>query len=153
MRSVRLFWWASVLAIVALNRPADAQVVTGQIHGMGIVTGTTLAGGGGAIYVSRGRRLDLGLNATLGNGDGTTVLRVETVALFHVNLPSSNDWGLYGGAGAAFETEASDGGEFLLLLVGIEPNRRRGPFVEVGVGGGLRVSAGFRFGRQRTSRR
>ncbi|HEX5004885.1 MAG TPA: hypothetical protein VFV65_06180 [Gemmatimonadales bacterium] len=78
--------------------------------------------------------------------DGGGVGRAELVGHFLLN-PRSLRPGLYAGGGLAGVFASGDANGFIVVLVGIEsrPGGPGGWFVEAGVGGGTRVSAGYRW--------
>jgi hypothetical protein len=94
-------------------------------------------------------RLGLGITANVGDADGSLGARVEAVTVFHFNPFRRRGVGGYGAGGVAVVATDSGSREFLVLLMGLEarPGRRYGWFVEAGVGGGVRVSAGIRLRR------
>ncbi len=73
-------------------------------------------------------------------------VRTEAVASFHLTAFRARGWAPYAGGGVAVTFTRDAVWEALTMLVGIEtnPGGRSGWFFEGGVGGGLRVSAGFR---------
>jgi hypothetical protein len=52
----------------------------------------------------------------------------------------------YAGGGVALAATSDEVFEYVLLVIGLEtaPGARRGWFAEVGIGGGVRVAAGYR---------
>ena len=86
--------------------------------------------------------------ATLSGGslDGEAVGRAEGLGHFLLNPVDMSGVGLYGGGGLGWEfLEGSRG--YVLLLLGLEgsPGGHAGWFVEGGWGGGVRISAGWRW--------
>ncbi|HWC75182.1 MAG TPA: hypothetical protein VG454_14700 [Gemmatimonadales bacterium] len=64
-----------------------------------------------------------------------------------VNPAARTGMGLYAGLGAAFSgREGSRGQGFVAVLLGLEgaPGRRRNWYAELGLGGGVRLAAGWR---------
>ena len=87
------------------------------------------------------------LGAAIEGGDGTSA-RVDLLARYLVDPLGQARWGLYGGGGVSARYDNGDDwhGQLVVLL---GADRRRGgaltPFVEVGYGGGVRISAGVRW--------
>lgn len=77
-------------------------------------------------------------------------LRLEVTAQFILNPGARSGVTLYGGVGAALLAAAHAPGQgYATVLVGVETaaGRRRGWFVELGAGGGVRLAAGWRWRR------
>ena len=93
------------------------------------------------------RRLRLAANAGVGvQGDGLA-WRLEALGHFQLN-PRTLGIGVYGGAGVAVAGGVATEG-YLVVLVGIEgaPGGPRGWAFELGVGGGVRIGASYRWRR------
>lgn len=145
---------AFALAVLLLPDIASAQrareigvhaVFTGQEEGL-------FAGGAyGAIRTTR--RTRLALTVAAGSAGGSFVARGEALGHFLLS-PASFGPAVYGGGGVAGIAGAGEQG-FLVLLLGIEhaPGGRAGWFVEGGLGGGVRVAAGYRWRWFRAPRR
>ncbi|HWB39988.1 MAG TPA: hypothetical protein VG500_01955 [Gemmatimonadales bacterium] len=139
--------WLSAAAALAAATPAGAQ----QITELGIqVTGTLsdpalVAGGVSAAWrpSSRGR-----VAATLGLGGSEGEMAWRGELLGHFLLAPSRRRGpaVYLGGGLAVVGGPVDRG-YLVLAIGIEdrPGGPSGWFAEGGVGGGARLSAGYRW--------
>jgi hypothetical protein len=142
--------WASLLLPALLVAPLAAQ--EGAVREAGLEAVATAAEpavytAGVTASVRPSARTRIGLYAGGGvNGDGAGVGRAELVAQFLLN-PRTTHAGVYGGGGIAgvFASGADNG--FLVLMLGVEgnPGGRGGWFVEVGVGGGARLAAGYRW--------
>lgn len=91
------------------------------------------------------RRTRLALTAAAGSAGGEFAARGEVLGHFLLS-PGSTGAGVYGGGGLAGITGAADEG-FVVLLLGIEqaPGGRAGWYLEGGLGGGLRIAAGYRW--------
>ncbi|HEX6089435.1 MAG TPA: hypothetical protein VFZ13_04660 [Gemmatimonadales bacterium] len=102
----------------------------------------------GGVYggVRTTRRTRIAVTAAAGSAGGEFVARGELLGHFLLS-PASQNIGLYGGGGLA--GIAGDGREqgFLVLLIGLEhaPGGASGWYVEGGLGGGMRVAAGYRW--------
>ncbi|MGH7719163.1 MAG: hypothetical protein ACREON_10005 [Gemmatimonadaceae bacterium] len=109
------------------------------------------AGVGVSIPVATSVRVTLigALGAAIDGGDGTSA-RVDLLARYLVDPLGQARWGVYGGGGVSARYDDDDWRGQLVVLLGA--NRRRGgrltPFVEIGYGGGVRISAGVRRKRQ-----
>jgi hypothetical protein len=139
--------WLSAVAALAAATPAGAQ----QVKELGIqITGTlsdpALAAGGvyGAWRPSSRARISAALG--LGRSDGETAWRGELLGHFLLAPDRKRSPGAYLAGGLAVVGGPVDQG-YLVLAVGIEdrPGGVSGWFVEGGVGGGARVSAGYRW--------
>lgn len=104
------------------------------------------AGGGLGASLGVGPRGRIAAVATLGGRAGALAARFEAVLTFHLEPFARRGLGVYGGGGAAFVTGGAPDAEYLVLVLGLEtaPARRMGLFLEGGVGGGVRLSAGYR---------
>jgi len=139
-------WGRLALAALAAAGPAAAQ----QVKELGVqVTGTwsdpalVVAGVSGAIRTSERTRV----SAALGGGvsDGDAAWRGELLG--HFLLAPRRRAGLapYAAAGVSVVGGPVERG-YLVLTLGIEsrPGNRSGWFLELGVGGGARIAAGWR---------
>jgi hypothetical protein len=148
--------WALALACAAAA-PASVAAQAGwevQLQGLGTFAEQRFLGGGAGIAVRSAGRARLALAVNAGDRDGAFAGRGELVATYHLSPYRRRGVSLYGGGGVTVGATADDTFEYLVLLVGIEttPGSRTGWFVEVGVAGGVRLSAGFRIkGGARTS--
>lgn len=142
-------WFRSVRGVLVGVFLCGAQAVESQtplrlqVQGMAL-TGTGFVGVGVGIGRSVTSRLDFWGSASLGSERDRTRMRAEGLVGFHIVPPNSAGWGIYSGAGVALHTIGVPTRGYLTLLLGIEPKSRRGPFFEVGVGGGVRLGAGYR---------
>jgi hypothetical protein len=146
--------WRSLLALAAgaaVPPAASAQQVR-ELGVQGIVTTAepTLVAGGiyGAVRPSRHTRVALTL--TGGEAGGSLGGRAELVAHALASPGRRRGAQVYGGAGIAGVVGPADRG-YIVLLAGVEgnPAGRSGWVFEVGVGGGLRLSAGWHWRRTR----
>lgn len=135
-------------ALVLLPVPALYAQITRdwQIHGLSTFAADRFVGGGLGFGVRPPGRLRVSANATAGDRDGVLGIRVEGMMSFHLNAGREHGFTPYAAAGlAALATRSATRG-FVLVLLGVEqrPGRPSGWFVEAGVGGGFRLSAGYR---------
>lgn len=135
-------------AATAASPAAAQQVIELGITGIATAADPALvvAGGYGGLRTSRRTRLAAALGA--GASDGRAAWRGELVAHFLLNPTRRRGAGVYGAGGVAVVGGPVDQG-YLLLGLGLEarPGARAGWFVEAGVGGGVRLAAGFRWRR------
>jgi len=123
------------------------------------------AGTGAAVTVARhtmagvdvgagyrpGGQSRVALAIAMGSEDGRAAARAQLTAQFLVTPAARRGAGLYGGLGVAVTgRRGAHGGGYLALLVGLEAApgggaRRGGWYAELGLAGGARVAAGWRF--------
>lgn len=141
--------WTSAAVAVCLAAPLSAQSTV--VREAGLATVVTFAEP--AVYTAGltaslrpSLRTRVALYAGGGLSDGEGVGRAELVGHFLLT-PRSAHTGVYGGGGLAgvFGSGFADG--YIVLLLGVEgaPGGRGGWFVEAGIGGGARLSAGYRW--------
>ncbi|MGE5927846.1 MAG: hypothetical protein ACM357_10860 [Gemmatimonadota bacterium] len=120
---------AREIGLHAVFTAQDAELVAGGVYGALRTT----------------RRTRLALTAAAGSAAGEFVARGEVLGHFLLS-PAARGPGIYGGGGIAGIAGADEEG-FLVLLLGVEhaPGGRAGWYLEGGVGGGLRVAAGYRW--------
>lgn len=137
---------ALALALLLLADAAAAQRAR-EIGLHAVFTGQDAELFAGGIYgaIRTTRRTRLALTAAAGSADGEFVARGEVLGHFLLS-PAARGPGIYGGGGIAGIAGAGEEG-FLVLLLGIEhaPGGRAGWYLEAGVGGGVRLAAGYRW--------
>jgi hypothetical protein len=122
----------------------------------GQATGTVLAspflGVGLGFGVRPGGRLRMGASVNAGDQEGALAARGEVVASYHLDPFRRRGFTPYLGGGVAVQAARGEAKGLLLAVLGVEmsPAGRIGWFVESGVGGGLRFSAGVRVRRRRS---
>ncbi len=145
--------WRSLLAraagAVLPPRAASAQQVRELgVQGVATTADPVLAAAGlyGAVRPSLHTRLSLALMP--GIADGAAAGRAELVAHLLATPTRAHGAGLYVGGGLAGVVGLVDRA-YLVLVAGVEgqPGGRSGWVLEGGVGGGLRLSAGWRWRR------
>lgn len=137
---------APVALALAGAAPLRAQVRSELgIEAMALAAHPGFGGAGLWLAIRPSARLRLGALAALGDRDGTA-LRGEITAHFLLDPFRRRGPGLYAGGGLAGET-GRRGATWVVALLGVEgaPGGRTGWVVEVGVGGGVRISAGWRW--------
>lgn len=137
--------------------PARAVAQAGyeiQVHGLGTFGSERFLGGGAGVAYRSAGRARLALGVTAGARDSAFAGRGELVVSYHLNPWQAGGVSPYAGGGVAVGATAADVFEYAVLFVGVEttPGRRTGWFAEIGVAGGVRVAAGFRFKRRSPSR-
>jgi len=142
LRTLAVLFTAVTAGPAAAQRGWDAQV-----HAMALARDSTLVAGGAgaALRVGRGLRLAATVSAgalTSGGAAG----RGEALLAYHVSPPRRGGVGVYVGAGVAGEVQGGDVRGLIVALIGVEarPWSGGGWFLEAGVGGGVRLAAGYR---------
>ena len=139
------------LILAALTHPLTGQQVTAtELDAGPVATWARRTFSGVAIGVARrpGGEGRLALAAAVGSLEGHTALRLEATAQFLALPGAKSGISPYGGVGVAYlGAHPYRGAGLLVLLIGVEqaPGRSRGWFGEVGMGGGLRLRAGYRW--------
>jgi hypothetical protein len=139
--------WVSLAAALAAAAPASAQQVKELgFHGTVTLSDPALAVGGvyGAWRPSSRSRVSLA--AGVGGSDGETAWRGELLGHFLLAPARKRGPGVYLAGGLALTGGPSDQG-YIVVAVGIEdrPGGPSGWFAEAGIGGGARLSAGYRW--------
>lgn len=138
--------WLCVALLVTAAPAVDAQYTLElQVHGVGVVTGTQFYGGGLGAALRPAGHTRIGLTASIGDLVGTLGGRGTLQVTYHLEPFRRRGVTPYAGGGVSLLV-ASDTREYLVLLLGVEsgPFSPRGWFVEVGITGGVFVSAGVR---------
>jgi hypothetical protein len=139
--------WVSLAAALAAAAPVSAQQVKEiGIHGTVTLSDPAVAVGGvyGAWRPSSRSRVSLA--AGVGESDGETAWRGELLGHFLLAPARKRQPGVYLAGGLAVVGGPTDRG-YIVVAVGVE-NRPGGPsgwFAEAGIGGGARLSAGYRW--------
>lgn len=143
--------WGRLVVAAALGAapPAAAQRVTEvgfQATAAFSDPALAVAGVTGAVRLSERGRLALSLGA--GGSDGAIAWRGEAAGHFLLSPRRREGVAAYGGGGVAVVGGPVERG-YLLLTLGLEsaPGSRSGWFAEAGVGGGVRLAAGWRWRR------
>lgn len=142
------FRWASVAAAAALVVPSPAAAQ--RIKELG-VQATALAADPGSVVVGvygamrASLRTRISLAAGGGVAAGQAAFRAEALAHFLLNPTRRRGAGFYAAGGLAVAEGPVDEG-YIVLTLGLEarPGAPSGWFVEAGVGGGARLTAGYR---------
>lgn len=133
--------------VVAAQRAAAQRPVDFRVVSVGTATARRYLGGGAGGSVALGARLRLGALATLGHSAGGLATRDELMVTFHLTPYRRHGLAAYAGAGAALLADSDVATEYMVVVLGLEahPGRAAGWFVEGGVGGGVRLAAGYRW--------
>ena len=132
-----------------LSRQARAQGIRElQLQGLAIASRPSFAGGGlGLAWRDAGRtRWQIALSGGARTGAGWG-MRGDLAWHFLLDPGKPRGGSVYGGGGISVLTADGRVTPYLLLVLGAEraPGGRGGLFVEVGVGGGARLSLGYRW--------
>jgi len=134
--------------------PARAQGVQArgvrelQVHAAGVASRPFFGGaGGGVAFRDADRNRWLGAFAVGLLDDGGVGARGDFVYHFLLDPRKRQGSAVYGGGGLTAQVAGGRVTPYLLLVVGAEnaPGGVGGSFVEVGVGGGVRVAVGYRW--------
>lgn len=146
----RVTWVSAVLAPAAIAIPASlgAQGVRElELRALAIASQPAFGGlGVGAGWRPSPRtRILVGAASGVLEG-GAWAARAEAAAHFLLD-PARARGGVYGGGGLSLEGTARRVRPFVMLVIGVDraPGGRRGVYAELGVGGGVRLAAGFRW--------
>lgn len=139
-----------ILALLLLPGSLMAQRgVEVGLHAMGTAATADFVGAGPQVAFRPGGRERFVVTLTPGVLDGDPAFRGELLGQFLLN-PRSRTTGFYAGGGLAGIVGAAEEG-YVVLLIGVEshPGGRSGWMLEAGIGGGVRVLAGYRWRRLR----
>lgn len=159
MSPTRLTWLRSLLlGAVLIGTPLPVvraqRALELQIHGLATLADERFLGGGIGLAMRTNGRMRVGAFASGGKYDGRTALRPELTAYFHLNPFKRSGVSPYVGGGVAAVLTSDESVEYLVGSIGLEwkPGSSSGWFMEVGIGGGVRVAAGIQL-RHRSRRR
>jgi hypothetical protein len=140
----------SGILTVAGGRPSSAQVVTEWGPAVTVATAEPAVFAGGSWGIRPGTRDRLVIGAGLGAADGALAGRGEAIWHFLLHPRKARGPALYAGGGVA-AAYAREWRGYLVVTAGVDwsPGGRSGWMAEVGIGGGLRVVAGYRWRRNR----
>jgi hypothetical protein len=139
----------SGLAAIFLTFPivtSAQQTFDWQVHGVATVFADRFTGAGVGLGVRPPGQSRVSIAASIGDAHGSPAGRVEGLLSFHLNPGKETGFSPYTGAGLAANITRQATRGYVEVLLGVEerPGRRSGLFVEVGVGGGMRLAAGYR---------
>ncbi len=142
-----LRWLSAAAALAAAAPPAGAQQVRELgIQAIGTLSDPALAAGGVYAGWRPARRARISVWAGIGDSGGETAWRGELLGHFLLAPTRREGSGVYLAGGVAAVGGPVERG-YLVLAAGIEsrPGGPSGWFVEAGLGGGPRLSAGYRW--------
>jgi hypothetical protein len=142
-----LRWLSAAAALAAAAPPAGAQQVSELgIQAIGTLADPALAVSGVYAGWRPAKRARLSASLGLGGSGGEVAWRGELLGHFLLSPTRREGAGAYLAGGVAAVGGRTDQG-YLVLAAGIEgrPGAASGWFVEAGVGGGARLSAGYRW--------
>ena len=141
----------AVVAVLACSSAAAAQARgprETQLHAIGIASKPLFGavGGGFAWRDVRRTRVAASLMAGVLEG-GRLAARADVAWHFLLDPRKRAGSAVYGGGGLSLQAAGDGARPYLLLVLGAErnPGGGDGSFVEIGVGGGLRASVGYRW--------
>jgi hypothetical protein len=138
------------LAVIGLlcACPAGLEAQRGhdlQVQALSLVGATTFLGVGGGVGLRAGLGTRLALTAAGGWLESAGAAgRIEALATYHLGSLLRPRPSFYGGAGVGATATDADLAGHLVVVLGLEARPGGGFFVEAGVGGGVRVAAGYR---------
>lgn len=142
---------AAVLALLAAVAPAAVRaqgVREVQAQLLGLASRPLFGGAGLAVAWRDAARTRWQTAVTLGALDGHGMAARADVA-YHFLLDPARRQGsaVYGGAGLSVLAGNGRATPYVLIVLGAEnaPGGKGGSFVEIGVGGGVRVAVGYRW--------
>ena len=142
---------SSLLLLAALTAaaPSRAQSVReSQVWAVAVASRPAFFGAGFGLAWRDAQRDRLAPAVALGaSGDGRLGARVDLSYQFLLDPVKRSGPAIYGGGGLTAAVVGSRVAPYLLLVLGVEsaPGGRGGSFLEVGVGGGVRVGLGYRW--------
>jgi hypothetical protein len=136
-------------ALLAVSAPARAQPVREvQLWGLAAASKPAFYGGGFGLSWRDARRTRVAPGVALGStGDGRLGARADLAVHFLLDPYKRAGLAVYGGGGLSVAVRGGRLTPYALLVIGAEsaPGGGGGSFVEVGVGGGVRVAVGYRW--------
>ena len=139
---------AVLVAAIAAAPPCRAQVRETQVWGLAVASRPSLYAAGVGLAWRDAQRTRIAPAVALGAlGDGRFGARADFAIHFLLDPWKRSGTAIYGGGGL---TAALAGGRvtpYALLVLGAEkaPGGAGGSFVEIGVGGGVRLAIGYRW--------
>lgn len=140
--------WTLLLLTPLLSSGLKAQQgLEYGLHALSTAAAADFLGAGAQVALRPGGRARFVATITPGALDGDFAIRGEVLGQFLLN-PRSPRRGVYAGGGLAGISSTETQG-YVVLLIGIEshPGGRSGWMLEAGIGGGVRVMAGYRWRR------
>ena len=143
-RCSSLVCWLTVGA-AARVLAQEPQGFEAGVQGVGALATPSFFGAGVTGALRPGGRLRLSIGVFPGTQDGRFAFRGEVAGHFMLNPARRHGLGFYGAGGIAALLGPRDAG-YVMLGLGVEtaPGGRSGLMIEAGVGGGARISIGWR---------
>ncbi len=137
--------WSAALLLAASPLAAQQAREIG-LQATATASDPALVIGGLSAAIRTSLRTRLSVAAGVGASGGEAAWRGELLAHFLLNPDRWRGAGVYGAGGLAVVGGPVEEG-YLVLALGVEarPGGRSGWFVEAGVGGGVRLAAGYRW--------
>jgi hypothetical protein len=141
--------WVLPPALLSVALPARAQPVRErQIWAVAAGSKPAFCGAGLGLSWRNADRLRLASAVALGAlGDAHVGARADLAIHFMLDPVKRMGAAVYGGGGLSLAVARGHATPYLLLVFGVEhaPGGGGGTFLEVGVGGGVRVAGGYRW--------
>ena len=138
-----------VLPALAAAAPGRAQSLSeAQVWGVAVASRPAFYGGGFGLGWRDEQRDRIAPAVAFGSfGDARFGVRADLAYQFLLDPARKTGSALYGGGGLSVAVRRGRLVPYVLLEVGLEnaPGGRGGSFLELGVGGGLRVAIGYRW--------
>jgi hypothetical protein len=137
---VLALWWGSAT-------PAAAQLTRDiQFHALASFFSDRFVGAGVGYALRPPGRIRYSLAGSGGEVQGALAGRLEGLVSFHLNAGKERGFAPYAAAGVAAMITGSTTQAYLEIVLGLEerPGRPSGWFAEAGLGGGMRIAAGYR---------
>jgi hypothetical protein len=134
-------------AIVSASPIRAQSVRETQVWAVAVASRPAFYGAGFGLAWRDAQRDRLAPAVALGTSDGRFGARVDLAYHFLLDPVKRSGWAVYGGGGLTAAVRRDRVAPYLLLVLGVEgaPGGGGGLFLEVGVGGGVRVAAGYRW--------
>jgi hypothetical protein len=136
-------------ALLAAAAPCPAQGLhETQVWGMGAASRPSFIGAGFGLAWRDDQRTRIAPALALGAlGDGHVGVRADVGIHFLLDPTKRTGSAIYGGGGLSVAASRDRVTPFVLLVLGAEtaPGGAGGSFVEIGVGGGVRLAIGYRW--------
>lgn len=123
-----------------------------DLHALGVASDPTFLGAGGGYAWRDPRRTRVLATVALGTlGHAGVAGRADLAWHFLLDPRKRQGSAAYGGGGLSVQAGAREVKPYVLVVLGAEnaPGGAGGSYVEVGVGGGVRVVIGYRWRKQR----
>ena len=140
-------WPVALLFVLSVNEvKAQNPTTIWQVQALGTSASSRFLGAGMGVGRRAGGRLTYQFSLTPGVVRSSLAVRSEGLLAFSLDPARRDGVSPYGGGGIAVLMTSESTAAFLVLMVGLEsaPQTRSGWFAELGLGGGVRGSVGWR---------